>query len=676
MDDSSCETIARYQQLFEESPEAIVILTPESQVVDVNRAWLDLFGYERSDIVGTDAGRTLGGAPEDFHRLQRHMDGGSSVKDYGMRSSRKDGTQIDCLVTITALRDENSLRGYIYSIRDVTAQKETERSLRSLLHLSDTLNSASDVDGVLDRLVEELLELIGAESGCAGLRTIQGMSCGHFFQGHSVMPLTYHCVPGVGWAGWLIEHGTHYLTNDATHDPVVLPEMRERLAIRSGIAIPIVDSEQDVIAFFEIYNKRGDGGFTQADLDHSLAAAQTASLAIHNRQLYRNVSALAAFSQSLTTASDFDEILEVVGRHIELNFKRRSVILLPFNGGLTPRFRSAEFVVGESELAAAAWSWEHGQTAGRSTDILSAAEALYLPLKARGEVIGVLGLEAKPKAWFSNVQRQLLAAFISQSAFAIERGLLEQKIRRLRFLEESSKVQNAVLSAVSHDVRAPLAAITASLSGLLSSDGALNRAAQRQLLETADLEARRLSRLVNNLLSMTRLETGVSTVQTEPHDLLDVVGAALEEMGPSARQRQVSFDIPEDLPLVPMDYGLITHVFINLFSNAFKYSPRDQPVEVRGRIINDQLEVLVADRGAGVPPEDLGRIFDKFYRVAEFGSSTGLGLGLAICKAFIEAHDGRINLESNPMGGTIVRFVIPFRGARTPSSNDEAAGVR
>jgi len=288
MDDSSCETIARYQQLFEESPEAIVILTPESQVVDVNRAWLDLFGYERSDIVGTDAGRTLGGAPEDFHRLQRHMDGGSSVKDYGMRSSRKDGTQIDCLVTITALRDENSLRGYIYSIRDVTAQKETERSLRSLLHLSDTLNSASDVDGVLDRLVEELLELIGAESGCAGLRTIQGMSCGHFFQGHSVMPLTYHCVPGVGWAGWLIEHGTHYLTNDATHDPVVLPEMRERLAIRSGIAIPIVDSEQDVIAFFEIYNKRGDGGFTQADLDHSLAAAQTASLAIHNRQLYQH----------------------------------------------------------------------------------------------------------------------------------------------------------------------------------------------------------------------------------------------------------------------------------------------------------------------------------------------------------------------------------------------------
>ena len=236
----------------------------------------------------------------------------------------------------------------------------------------------------------------------------------------------------------------------------------------------------------------------------------------------------------------------------------------------------------------------------------------------------------------------------------------------LRFLEESDKVQNAVLSAISHDVRAPLAAITASLSGLLNSEGALNQVAERQLLETADIEARRLHRLVNNLLSMTRLETGASHVKTEPHDLLDVVSAALEELGGAARQRQISFDVPEDLPLVPMDIGLITHVFINLFSNAFKYSPPDRPVEVRGRTIDDQLEVLVVDRGSGVPQEDLDRIFDQFYRVGELGSSGGLGLGLAICKAFIEAHGGRISLENNPMGGTIVRFVLPSPAIAVP----------
>jgi K+-sensing histidine kinase KdpD len=549
---------------------------------------------------------------------------------------------------------------------DSSAQKETENSLRSLLRLSDKLNSASDLDSLLDSLVEQLLELTGAESGCAGLRTSQGMSCGHFFLGTKVVPLSYLCAPGVGWAGWLLQHGTHYLTNDAAHDAVIVPEVRERLGVKSGLAVPIVDGEKDVIAFFEIYNKKTGDGFTRADLDHCLAAAQIASVAIHNRLLNRNLSALAAFSQSLTVTTDFDQILDVVGSHIEKNFKRRSVILLPANGGLVPRSRGAEFIFSESELAAATWSWEHGQAAGRSTETLSNAQAQYLPLKARGEVIGVFGVEVTTGAWLPNVQRQLFRAFINQSALAIERGLLEQKVRRLRFLEESDKVQNAVLSAVSHDVRAPLAAITVSLSGLMTSNGALDQAAQRQLLETADLEARRLHRLVNNLLSMTRLETGAATVKTEPQDLLDLVSAALEELGASSSQRRVSFDIPENLPLVPMDFGLITHVFINLFSNAFKFSPPDLPVEVRGRIIDDQLEVLVADRGVGVPAEDLERVFDKFYRVTELGPSSGLGLGLAICRAFIEAHNGRISLENNPMGGTIVRFVIPFHQAAMP----------
>jgi two-component system sensor histidine kinase KdpD len=660
MDDSSGETIARCQTLFEEFQDAIAILTREAQVLDMNQACLDLLGYERKEIIGMDVARLLIGGPDALHWLQSHIERGGSVKDHDMQFRRKDGTQIDCVVTAAAWPDKDGLRGYIAVVRDVTAQNEREHSLGSLLRMSEKVNSEPDLDSLLDRLVEQLLELTGAESGCAGWRTSQGMSCDHFFQGPRVLPLMYYCASGVGWAGWLLEHGSPYITNDAAHDPVIALEVRERLGVRSGMAIPIVDSEKDVIAFFEVYNNRGAAGFSHADLDHGLAAAQIASLAIHNRLLHRNLSALAAFSQSLTVTSDFDQILEVVGGHLEVNFKRRSVILLPNNGGLIPRFRNAELVFSESELAAATWSWEHGQDAGRSTDIMSAAQAHYLPLKARGEVIGVLGLEVKPGAWFSSVQRQLFSAFISQAALAIERGLLEQKGRRLRFLEGSDKVKNAVLSAISHDVRTPLAAITASLSGLLTSDGALDQAAERQLLETADIEARRLRRLVNNLLSMTGLETGAPTVRIEPCDLLDVVSAALEEVEASARQRQVCFDIAEDLPLVPMDFRLITYVFINLLSNAFKYSAPGQPVEVRGRIIDDRLEVLVVDKGVGVPLEDLGRVFDKFYRAAQSGSSTGLGLGLAICKAFIEAHNGRISLEPNPAGGTIAKFVIPF----------------
>ena len=199
MGDSSGETIARCQTLFEECQEAIAILTREGRVLDVNQAGLDMFGYERKEIIGMDAARVLYSSPDDLHRLQSDMELRGSVKDYAMQSRRKDGKPIDCLVTASGWQDKDGTRGYMAVVRDATAQKDTEHSLRSLLRMSETLNSASDLDSLLDALVEQLPELTGAESGCAGLRTSQGMSCGHFFQGSRIVPLTYHCAPGVGW---------------------------------------------------------------------------------------------------------------------------------------------------------------------------------------------------------------------------------------------------------------------------------------------------------------------------------------------------------------------------------------------------------------------------------------------------------------------------------------------
>jgi two-component system sensor histidine kinase KdpD len=237
---------------------------------------------------------------------------------------------------------------------------------------------------------------------------------------------------------------------------------------------------------------------------------------------------------------------------------------------------------------------------------------------------------------------------------------MEQRVRRLRFLDESDRLQNALLAAISHEVRAPLAAITAAVSGLLNPAVPLDRAHERQLLQTAEYEAKRLHRLMNNLLNVTRLQAGVSRLKLEPHDLLDVAAAALEELGTSSQKRQVSIEISPDLPLVPMDFELITQVLVNLFSNAFKFSPAGQPIRLSSQIADGELEVTVADRGRGVPEDDLDRVFQKFHRLAESSSVDGLGLGLAICKEFVEAHRGRIRLENNPGGGTIARFVLPL----------------
>ncbi len=280
-------------------------------------------------------------------------------------------------------------------------------------------------------------------------------------------------------------------------------------------------------------------------------------------------------------------------------------------------------------------------------------------------MIGVLGLECRPDDWLSKPQPELFAGCISQSALAIERAVLEQKVRRIRFLEESDRVQSALLTAISHEVRAPLTAITAAISSLLSSSFHLDRARERALLGTAEYEVNRLHRLMNNLLSVTRLEAGVSRPKLEPCDLSDVVGAALEEMRTSTPRRDISLDIPSEMPMVPMDFHLITQVLVNLFSNAFKFTASDQPVSLRAQVVDDQLEVLVIDCGIGVPQADLDRLFEKFHRLTEASSSNGLGLGLSICKEFVEAHRGQINLEHNPGGGTIARFTLPLHSSPT-----------
>jgi K+-sensing histidine kinase KdpD len=539
------------------------------------------------------------------------------------------------------------------------SKKELERSLTSLLRLSDRLNSAFELDKLLDALVEQALDLTNAESGCAGLRTARGMSCNHFLQGSDVVPFLYECSPGTGWAGWVLTNKTTYFTADASNDTVIVTEIRKRFGVSSGMCIPIVDNEKEVIGFFEVYNKQSSKNFTQQDLKNCVAAAQIAALAIQNVLTNAKLVALAAFSRSLTLAGDLEQIVEVTGSHLEAHFRRGFVLLLPADQGLVTRFRTPEFLWTDKELEAATWCWQHGREAGAQTTTLPDALARYLPLMAREQTIGVLGLESRPDGWLSAFQRELLAGFVGQSALAIERSLLELRMRRLRSLDESERLQSAILTAVSHEVRAPIAAITAAVSALLSPGLSLDRPRERQLLRTAEYEIKRLHRLMNNLLSVTRIQAGVSRLKLEPSDLSDVVGAALEELGTSTQKRLIAVQIPSDLPLVPMDFDLITQVLVNLFSNAIKFSPSDQPIDVRGQIVDGKLEVSVVDRGRGIPNEDLERVFQKFHRLESISSVDGLGLGLFICKEFVEAHRGEIHLEINPDGGTVARIVLP-----------------
>jgi two-component system, OmpR family, sensor histidine kinase KdpD len=392
-------------------------------------------------------------------------------------------------------------------------------------------------------------------------------------------------------------------------------------------------------------------------------AREQADLALR-RQL--ETAELYDLSRDLTSAADLDTILQVLLRHVESSFGRGAAVILPGNSP-DDRVRLAaagsSIQVDDNEVAVADWVFRHGQPAGRNTDTLPAARLHYLPLKTARGTVGVLGVGGPESEghYLGTDQQRLMEAFASQASLAIERSLLEQAARRAHVLEATDRLQTALLNSISHDLRTPLVSITGALSSLQQDEHQLDPVNRRSLIDNALTEAERLNRLVGNLLSMTRLESGAMRVSQEPCDLQDIIGAAIRQMEEPLADRKVGVEIPEGLPLVPMDFVLIVQVLVNLLDNAVKYSAPGTPIEVRARQSGDTVELEVADRGVGIPTEDLDRVFDKFYRVQRPENVGGTGLGLSICKGIVEAHGGRIQARPRQGGGTIVMVTLPMK---------------
>jgi two-component system sensor histidine kinase KdpD len=278
--------------------------------------------------------------------------------------------------------------------------------------------------------------------------------------------------------------------------------------------------------------------------------------------------------------------------------------------------------------------------------------------------VGVLGLRPQdPRPLQAPEQLHQLEAFASQTALAIERARLAEEAEGAQVRAETERLRNSLLSSVSHDLRTPLASITGAASTLLENEARLDAGTRRDLLETLHEEADRLNRLVQNLLEMTRLESGALQVHTEWHSVEEVVGAALGRFGKALARRPVTTRLPPELPLVPMDDVLIEQVLINLIDNALKYTPAESPIEVTAEDGGGAVLIEVADRGPGLPPGEERRIFEKFHRTEAGPTVRGAGLGLAICRGIVHAHGGRIWAENRSGGGVTVRFTLPVKEA-------------
>jgi two-component system sensor histidine kinase KdpD len=272
----------------------------------------------------------------------------------------------------------------------------------------------------------------------------------------------------------------------------------------------------------------------------------------------------------------------------------------------------------------------------------------------------VLALD-RARGWRTD-DRQFLDAFVRQGALAIERARLVEEAKAAALLARTEELRSALLSAVSHDLRTPLAAIAGAASALRDEDaGGLDAGQRAELLDTIAEEAARLERLLANLLDMTRLESGAVTPKREWVPLEEIVGAVLVRLDAQLGGRDVRAAIPEDLPLVSADPVLLEQLVLNLIENAGKHTPAGTPIEIRARAGEGRVELEVADRGPGLPPDAEARVFEKFFRGVR-GGPPGVGLGLAIGRAIAEAHGGQLVAENRPGGGALFRLSLPLAG--------------
>lgn len=385
-------------------------------------------------------------------------------------------------------------------------------------------------------------------------------------------------------------------------------------------------------------------------------------------QREQRTSILYQLSRDFANSKTMDDLIQAAAQHIGSIFASQVSILLS-----DPYQKLAQTapnkIIHQDGLAQ--WVYENRQSAGLGTTTIPGATALYMPLMISNQIAGVVVVSPQlPQGVFAAEQLNFLETLINQTAIAIEKVILADQAEHSRMAIESERLRNTLLSSISHDLRTPLASITGAASSLLQKEQSLEPHSRQELHQIIYEEADRLNRLVGNLLDMTRIESGGIRVKKEWELLEEIIGSTLLRLKKRLGQRELNKVLPKDLVLVPMDSVLIEQVLVNLIDNAIKYSPTKSPIELIVELQAEAVVVSVADRGIGIPTGSEERIFDKFYRAAPENVG-GIGLGLAICRSIIIAHDGRIWAENRPNGGSIFRFALPLEGEPPEVTSDE-----
>ena len=397
------------------------------------------------------------------------------------------------------------------------------------------------------------------------------------------------------------------------------------------------------------------------------------------RERAEAMQALYEFSRKLAGVLKIEDVVWLLSAQSAAAIKGKAIVLLQNDGELELAGGwPPEDTLATADWAAARYALKKGEPAGHLTSTMPSAVFHFRPLMSSTGALGVLGVASGGDDGsddiLPNATANTLQSFADQAAIAIERTRFVEKAAKAATAAESERLRSALLSSVSHDLRTPLASILGSATSLRQLGDRMSKADRADLLMTIEEESTRLSNFVSNLLYMTRLEAGALDIRRDWVDVRDVVAGAVTRAAKAFPGTRTTTSLADALPLLSGDAALLEQALFNLLDNANKYSPPKAVIRIEARKAGGGIDIVVSDRGSGIPPESLKLVFDKFYRVAGGdGRAPGTGLGLSIAAAIVSAMGGTIAAQS-PLAegqGTAITIHLPASAQQAPAGPEE-----
>jgi two-component system, OmpR family, sensor histidine kinase KdpD len=366
--------------------------------------------------------------------------------------------------------------------------------------------------------------------------------------------------------------------------------------------------------------------------------------------------ALYQLTRELSTANGIEEVIGVAKTDITKYFNLQSRIILRSEENKLDykTLEKGDLILSKNDLSVAEWTFLHTEKAGKHTHTLPSASCTFYPLKGTQMNLGVIALQQKVP--FTQGEEQFWDAFLSQISGKFEREYLRQIARQAYLLSESDKLYKTLFNSISHELRIPVATIMGASDSLISSHHP--EEISRELSNEIFKASKRLNRLIDNLLNMSRLESGRIRPKLDWCDIHDIINKVTENLREELKPFNLHIVVPENMPLVKLDFGLIEQVLYNLLYNSTLYASNSPSLRVKAFYDNGIVTLQVMDRGPGFPQKEISLIFNKFYRL-EGSKAGGTGLGLSIAKGFTEAHNGTIAVENRQNGGAKFTIRIP-----------------